>query len=74
MFISHGIRDKILAASKMRRLTTSDFGFEHSAPIYVNEHLCPRGQSATMEGGSKEEWEQVEISVGIPGNNTNAKG
>ncbi|XP_064483018.1 uncharacterized protein LOC135395860 [Ornithodoros turicata] len=39
-FFSREARDSLVSASRRRRLTTSDFGYEHNEPVYVNEHLC----------------------------------
>lgn len=43
-FTTHSTRNRILTAAKRLRLSTSDFGFEHASPIYVNEHLCPESK------------------------------
>lgn len=65
MFIFHGIRDKVLAASKKRRLTTSDFGFQHSAPIYVNEYLWPEDKVLLWKAAQKKKgnnWKFLWVS------------
>lgn len=40
-FVSRKTRDKVLAMSKKKRLSTVNFSFEEDSPVYVNEHLCP---------------------------------
>lgn len=40
-FVSRTARDNLVQAARKKRLTARQIGFEHEAPIYVNDHLCP---------------------------------
>lgn len=40
-FKSRTKRDAVLKKAKKTRLTNNDLGLENTAPVYVNEHLCP---------------------------------
>lgn len=40
-FVSRSSRNKVLQASKKKRVTVSDFGFQETDAVYINEHLCP---------------------------------
>lgn len=40
-FLSRKTRDKVLAMSMKKRLSTTNFNFEEDSPVYVNEDLCP---------------------------------
>lgn len=40
-FKNRGKRDALLQKAKKTRLTMKDLGNSSSAPIYVNDHLCP---------------------------------
>ncbi|CAN7989490.1 unnamed protein product, partial [Ixodes hexagonus] len=40
-FRSRARRDAVLEAAKKKRISNKDLGSTASAPIYINEHLCP---------------------------------
>lgn len=40
-FRSRTRRDAVLEAAKKKRITNKDLGSTSTAPIYINEHLCP---------------------------------
>ncbi|KAH9378404.1 hypothetical protein HPB48_017513 [Haemaphysalis longicornis] len=63
-FVSRSSRNKVLQASKKNRVTTSDFGFQETDAVYINEHLCPEKKKFCLERQQFAQRKTVEVLLG----------
>lgn len=66
-FVHRHKRDAVLAKSRKKRLSCDQLGFTTSAPIYVNEHLCPERKRLLAQTISKKRevnWKFVWVRGG----------
>lgn len=66
-FTSCSARDNLFEASRKRRLTVADLGFDGTTPVYINEHLCRENKlllGKAIAAKKRHNWRYAWVSRG----------